>query len=559
MAITGPRPLPLLAALTAGALLLAGCSSGTGSGDGAAATAGAAGIDEKPVQGGALTYATDVEPISFDIHVSQQDITGAIQRNVFDSLVHQDDKGEFQPWLAKSWEIAPDLKSYTFHLREDVKFTDGTVFDAEAVKANFDRIVAKETKSQYAASLLGPYTGTEVVDAHTVKVNFSEPFAPFLQAASTAYLGFYSPKAIKENGSKLGAGGPADVGTGPFVFTGYTKGQSAVFTRNPDYNWAPPSANHQGPAYLEKLTIRFLTEDSVRVGALSSGQVQVAEPIPPADVRTVQGDPKLRTIATDAPGANYALVLNTTKAPLDDPKVRKAVQRGIDLDTDIQSVYFGVYKRAWSPIAPSTPFYDKSLEKSWPYDKAAAEKALDEAGWTARDGEGYRTKDGKRLSLEWPLPPAEFVREQRETLGQAIQADLKKIGVEVTRPRLDIGTYIANVYGGKEHIADYSWARFDPDVLRLYFNSASKPSTGGQNATFYEDAQLDEWTTKGKGTFDKAVRQDVYTKTQQRAIELGLIVPLYVRTAVVGTAAKVRGLTADPNTWLAFHGAWLAK
>ncbi|MFD0274583.1 ABC transporter substrate-binding protein [Kitasatospora sp. NPDC127111] len=552
MARTGPRPVPLLAPLTAAALLVTGCGSG---GAGPAQDAAAA----KPVQGGSLTYATDVEPISFDIHVSQQDITGAIQRNVFDSLVHQDAKGDFQPWLATSWENTADLKSYTFHLRDGVKFTDGTPFDAEAVKVNFDRIVAKETKSQYAASLLGPYTGTEVVDAHTVKVDFAEPFAPFLQAASTPYLGFYSPKTIKENGAKLGAGGPADVGTGPFVFAGYTKGQSAVFTRNPDYNWAPTGAGHQGPAHLDKLTVRFLTEDSVRLGALNSGQVQVADPIPPSGVKTVRGDSRLKVLATDAPGANYALVLNTSKAPLDDPQVRKAVQRGIDLDTDVKSVYFGAYKRAWSPVSPTTPSYDKSLENSWPYDQSVANKALDDAGWTTRDADGYRTKDGRRLTLEWPLPPAEFVREQRETLGQAIQADLKKIGVEVTRPRLDIGTYISNVYGGKEHIADYSWARFDPDVLRLYFNSASQPAKGGQNATFYQDAQLDEWTNTGKGTFDRTVRQDVYARTQQRAIELGLIVPVYVRTAEVGYSTQVHGLTADPNTWLNFHDAWIGK
>ncbi|MEV4615458.1 ABC transporter substrate-binding protein [Kitasatospora sp. NPDC049258] len=549
---TGPRPLPLLAVLTAGALLIAGCGSG-GAGPAQDTAQGA------PVQGGSLTYATDVEPISFDIHVSQQDITGAIQRNVFDSLVHQDASGEFQPWLATAWEIAPDLKSYTFHLRDGVKFTDGTPFDAEAVKANFDRIVAKETKSQYAASLLGPYTGTEVIDPHTVKIAFAEPFAPFLQAASTAYLGFYSPKTIKENGTKLGSGGPVDVGTGPFVFTSYTKGQNVVLSRNPDYAWAPTGAGHQGPAYLDKLTIRFLTEDSVRLGALTSGQVQVADPIPPANVKTVQADSRLKLLSTDAPGANYALVLNASKAPLDDPQVRKAVQRGIDLDTDIKSVYFGVYKRAWSPISPTTPGYAKSLENSWPYDRPAADKALDDAGWTTRDADGYRTRGGQRLTLEWPLPPAEFVREQRETLGQAIQADLKKIGIEVTRPRLDIGTYISNVYGGKEHIADYSWARFDPDVLRLYFNSASQPAKGGQNATFYQDAQLDEWTNAGKATFDKTVRQDLYAKTQQRAIDLGLIVPLYVRTSVVGRSAQVQGLTADPNTWLNFHDAWLGK
>ncbi|MCX4745003.1 ABC transporter substrate-binding protein [Kitasatospora sp. NBC_01287] len=553
MSRTGPRSLTLLAAVTAGVLLLAACG-GTGTKTTASGTDGG-----KPVQGGSLTYATDTEPISFDIHVSQQDATGAIQRNVFDSLVHQDAKGDFQPWLATSWDIAPDFTSYTFHLRPGVKFTDGTPFDANAVKVNFDRIVAKDTKSQYAASLLGPYTGSQVIDAQTVKVSFSKPFAPFLQAASTAYLGFYSPKAIAENGTKLGQGGPVDVGTGPFIFSSYTKGQSAVFTRNPDYDWAPKDAAHQGPAYLDKLTVRFLTEDSVRVGALQSGQVQVADPIPPADVKSVQGDSRLRTVSTQAPGANYALVLNTTKTPLNDPLVRQAVQRGIDVDTDVKSVYFGVNQRAWSPLSPTTPDYDKSLENSWPYDPALANKDLDQAGWTGRDAQGYRTKDGQRLTLEWPLPPAEYVREQRDTLGQAIQADLKKVGIEVTRPRQDIGTYIANTYGGKEAIADYSWARFDPDVLRLYFNSASSPATGGENATFYQDSQLDTWTNTGEATLDAATRQDVYGKTQQRAIDLGLIVPLYVRTDVVGATSQVHGLTADPNTWLNFHDAWLAK
>lgn len=552
MSRSGLRALPLLAAATAGALLLAGCgASGT--------TASQSSASAQPVKGGSLAYATDTEPISFDIHVSQQDATGAIQRNVFDSLVHQDDKGAFQPWLAKSWDVSPDLKTYTFHLRQDVKFTDGTPFDANAVKVNFDRIVAKDTKSQYAASLIGPYVGTEVVDPYTAKVTFSQPFAPFLQAASTPYLGFYSPKTIAENGPKLGSGGPVDVGTGPFVFSSYTKGQSAVFTRNPDYNWAPQGSDHQGPAYLDKLTIRFLTEDSVRLGALQSGQVQVADPIPPVDVKSVQGDSRLRTLSTDAPGANYALVLNTSKAPLDDPKVRQAVQRGIDIDTDVKSVYFGVNKRAWSPISPTTPDYDKSLENSWPFDPALANKDLDEAGWTGRDSAGYRTKNGQRLTLEWPLPPAEYIREQRDILGQAIQADLKKIGIEVTRPRQDIGTYIANTYGGKESIADYTWARFDPDVLRLYFNSASQPSKGGQNATFYQDTDLDTWTTTGETTLDPTVRQDVYGKVQQRAIDLGLIVPLYVRTAVAGSTADVHGLKADPNTWLTFYDTWLAK
>ncbi len=136
--------------------------------------------------------------------------------------------------------MSDDLKTFTFHLREGVKFTDGTPFDAQAVKVNFDRIVDPATKSQYASSLLGPYTGTTVVDDHTVTVRFSSPVASFLQAASTPYLGFYSPGRDQEVRRQAQRRRSGDVGTGPFKFTGYTKGQSVTLTRNPDYDWRPP-------------------------------------------------------------------------------------------------------------------------------------------------------------------------------------------------------------------------------------------------------------------------------------------------------------------------------
>ncbi|ROO85792.1 peptide/nickel transport system substrate-binding protein [Actinocorallia herbida] len=540
------RPASVLAVLLA--LTLSACASGEDTG-GAAETSA-------PVKGGEVIYAVDTEPLSFDVHVSQQDITASILRNVFDSLVSLDAEGEFQPWLAESWEVSDDLKTYTFKLRKDVKFTDGTPFDAEAVKVNFDRIHDPKTKSQLAASLLGPYTGTEVVDASTAKVSFSAPFAPFLQAASTAYLGFYSPKTIKENGEHLSAGGTVGVSTGPFVFSSYTKGQSATFTRNEAYAWAPKGAANTGAPYLDKLTVRFLPEASVRVGALTSGQVHVAAAVPPADAAGVSGNAALALETRDYPGSNYNLYLNTSRPPFDDLKVRKALQQGIDIDTDVKNLHFGRFKRAWSPLSPVTPTYDKSLENTWPYDPEAAGRLLDEAGWTQRDAEGYRTKNGERLVVEWPALPAQYVREQRDILAQAFQADLKKIGVEVVREKLDVASHIAAVYGGKADATDYSWARFEPDVLWLLFNGASEPAKGGANTTFLKDAQLTEWTDKGRTTLDKAVRDDLYGKVQKRAVELALVIPLYTQSAVLGRSKSVGGLAFDANAWPQFQGVW---
>lgn len=535
-------------------LLLAACGSPATPSGGTSGSVSAA-----PVRGGSLTFAADTEPVSFDIHVSSQDITGAILRNVFDSLIAEDSSGRFHPWLAESWEVAPDLKSYTFRLRKDVKFHDGTPFDAEAVKVNFDRIADPATKSQLASNLLGPYTGTTIVDPHTVKVEFSAPFAPFLQAASTAYLGFYSPKTIAANAATLGSGGAVGVGTGPFVFTGYTKGQEAVLTRNADYAWAPGTGGHTGPAYLDKLTVRFLPEASVRVGSLNSRQIDVAAAIPPANAKTVEANADLSLLKADYPGGNYSIYLNASKPPLNDEKVRKALQRGVDVDTNVKALYFGRFARAWSPLAPTTPGYNAALENSWPYDQALAGKLLDEAGWTGRDADGYRTKDGKRLVVDWPLLPAQYVRDQRDILGQAFQADLKKIGVEVTRPQADIGTYLERVYGGKADLADYSWSRFEPDVLWLLFNGASRPQKGGQNATFLNDPDLTTWTDQGRATLDETVRKDVYGKTQQRAVDLALVIPVYTQSQVLGLGKQVRGLTLDSNAWPLFYDVWLAK
>ncbi|KPI20805.1 ABC-type transporter, periplasmic subunit [Actinobacteria bacterium OK074] len=549
--VSATRAGRLLAVALSGLLLLAACSS-SGAGTGATGS-------DKPVQGGTLTAAVDTEPVSWDIHASTQDVTAEIQRQVFDSLVSQDSKGKFHPWLATRWEVADDYRSYTFHLRDDVTFSDGTRFDAAAVKANFDHIVAKSTKSLYAASLLGPYTGTKVIDAHTAKVTFSKPFAPFLQAASTTYLGFYSPKALAANAGKLAAGGPADVGSGPFVFTSYTKGQSAVLTRNPKYHWAPSTAAHNGPAHLDKLVIRFLPTASVRSGALTSGQVQVAKAVPPQNVPTIKATSGLSLISRQAPGGNYNLWLNGSIAPLDDQRVREAIQRGINIGQDVKTVTFGQFPRAWSPISPTTPNYDKSLEGSWPYDPKLSAKLLDEAGWTGRDAQGYRTKNGERLTVDWPGLSIQATREGRDVLAQAIQADLKKIGVEVEHPNVDLGTYDTQVYGGKADFVDLSWPRFSPDVLWLFLNSEDSAAKGGINATFVKDADLDKWTEAGRRTLDAKVHADVYTKVQQRAIDLALVVPLYTQVSLVGKSDTVHGLTFDASNWLTYYDAWLGS
>lgn len=238
---------------------------------------------KQPATGGDLIWGVTTEPACFDPHRSSQQNSFWVIRNYIDSLVSKRTDGTYAPWLAKSWSIADDGKSYTFQLREDVKFTDGSPFNADAVKANFDYILRNVSTTSASASLLVAFDHVEVVSPYVARLVMKQADSTTLESLSSVKLGFISPKALAENKDLCG-GGPGIVGTGPFVFKSYQRGQQATFERNPDYRWAPDNAAHRGPAYLDRVTYRFLPEAAVRTGALSSGQVDLIEGVQPTDI-----------------------------------------------------------------------------------------------------------------------------------------------------------------------------------------------------------------------------------------------------------------------------------
>ncbi|MCD2497225.1 ABC transporter substrate-binding protein [Microbacterium nymphoidis] len=529
----GRRVLAALSLTVAATIVLAGCagsdapaSGGTGSADGTAPS-------------GELTWAIAGATLSeghMDPQTSQMDVTAMVQRVVFDSLVFQNADGSFSPWLASAWEVSEDGRSYTFTLRDDVTFTDGEKFDAAAVKANFDRIVAPDTASAQAASMLGGenYAGTTVIDDTTVRVDFHEPYAPFLQAASTPLLGFYSPRVLTESLDKLKAGGPdVTVGTGPYVLSEYTADQEIVYTANPDYAWGPQG---QKTPSVQTLRVSLVPEPSVRTGMANSGEAQLVSELPPSSVAELNPD---LTVDTKAyPGMPYSLFLNEKYGVFADQKVRQAFELGIDVDSAVESIFDGQFERAWSVLGPTTPMYDAAIEGTWAFDPKKAEALLDEAGWTGRDADGYRTKDGKRLSARWiawtPIP------DDRTALGNAIQSDLKKIGFEVVREALEPGAYNEQ-YGPKTYdITDWGFSGVDPDYLRSHL-----ATDGFQNASQVSDPAVDALVAKGAETVDPTERAAVYTELQEWNAQHVAIVPLYVPALISASAPSVSGLTFD--------------
>ena len=529
------RILPITAFVAASALLLSACA-GTAEDDSADA-------------GGEVVWAIEGANLAaghMDPQFRQLDVSGMVQRVVLDSLVFQEADGTFSPWLAEDWQVSDDSTTYTFDLRDDVTFHDGEPFDAEAVKANFDRIVDPETASAQAASMLGAdfYEGTTVVDEHTVEVKFTQPYAPFLQAASTAHLGFYSPKVLEESADQLKAGGSGiNVGTGPFELTEYTPEQELVYTRNPDYTWGPGGAE---AAQFETLRVEILPEASVRAGVVESGEADLASNIPPN--LAVDMPDSLTVDSVEYPGLPYSLYLNEAYGVFADEKVREAFARGIDIDAAVEEIYFGQFPRAWSILGSTTPGYDASLEGSWPFDQDAANALLDEAGWTERDSDGIRMKDGERLSARWiawtPVP------DDKAALGNAIQSDLADIGFEVEREVLEPGAYNEQYEPKTFDLTDWGFSGVDGDLLRSHLHT-----DGFQNASQVSDPEIDALLEEGISTSDVDERAEIYQQLQQWNAQYTAIVRmLYSPSLITASNDTVSGLEYDLYGRPLFYG-----
>ncbi|AYG69644.1 MULTISPECIES: ABC transporter substrate-binding protein [unclassified Rhizobium] len=514
----------------------------------AGTAAHAASDTARPVDGGILNVGLATDASIIDPSITGNSITALITRNIVDSLVGQGEDNKFTPWLAESWDVNGDNTVYTFHLRQGVTFSDGTQFNAAAVKYNFDRILDPKTASSYSKSLLGPIDKIEAPDNRTVVIRYRQSFAPLLQGLSLPYLGIQSPTYLQKAQSTTNT----VIGSGPYVLDNFTKGNGSKLSRRADYNWGPGYAAHRGPAHFDHIVFKYLPEASVRLGALASDQLQAIDAVPPANFRSVQGNGKLQVVTRENPGVNSSYFLNTSKGPFQDVKVRQAFQSAVNGPAAIKAAFFGTLKSADNILGPSTLYYDRDIPRSWGFDPEKANRLLDEAGWSQKDADGIRKKDGSRLTLHYVYDSTSLAATE-VTLAQAVQYQVRQAGFDLQLDPVDAGGWTARTNANDYDLVSFYYVRAEPDILRTVFHSAYIPPNG-QNASRIKS--LDEKLNKAVGASD-AERKKLYGEVQKEVIDQAYAVPLFVAAYQLGASKKLRGISWATNAKPNFYDAWL--
>lgn len=498
-----------------------------------------------------VTMGIYTDPLTLDPGATGVAETAMIDFTMFDPLVWwlPNSKGghSFYPGLATSYTVAPDATTYTFKLRQDVTFHDGTHFDATAVKATLDHIVDPATKSRSAVASLGPYKGTNIVDQYTAEVQFTQPNASFLYEMTSVIFGMASPTALE----KYPGTAFADhlVGTGPFQFVEYVPDSHTTVKRNPNYKWGPTAFfRSPGPAKLESITFRVIPDATARYNAMQAGQADMAMNLDPTAIKSISGSSNLVNYNVPATGTPYGFPMNVKKTPTDDLRVRQAILHAVNQNELVKSVELSSVTAAHNVLTPSTPGYNPAASQLYPYDLKKAGQLLDAAGWHTTSN-GTREKDGQKLTLDFLLITAAGF----DLATEFFISELQKVGFTSTAS--DMGATAAYVAfnQGVQNFADFYYYDLDPSLLGLW--TACDQIQSGFNWGHYCNPTVDQMISSANADANPTTRLKTFQNVGKILMDDAVYLPMWDNNGAYGAKKSLKGLKFTPNGYALFHQA----
>lgn len=490
--------------------------------------------------GNRIVYGLTLMPSGFDPHIHGSSELGIPLRQVYDTLLFRDPTtSEFVPGLATAWTISEDGLVYTFTLRENVKFHDGTSFNAQSVASNLERITDPNTASQKARYLLGPYLDYEIVDEYTIRLILSEPYSPLLDSLSQIYLAIASPAAFGQYSNNRYQF--HQVGTGPYRFTDYVPGDHITLQRNADYWGGPPFYQASGGAPVDEIEFRFYSDEATRSLALENGEAQVMGELPPTDARALTGNSEIQLVPVAISGQPLQFLFNTQRYPTENLLVRQALLYGTNRNAIVDTVFQRFSPVAWGPLSANNPFYSPSVAGSYAHDTAQAQALLQEAGYTDSDNNGYLDFSGVELEVRVIVPPWGLIPE----VAQLLQDQWRTLGVRVALDTVPTyGALLDAVERGEYNLVAFYTFGVDPAFLSDFFST-----NGATNWTGFSDAELDAILVDAARQNDINMRRELYGQAQNIIMNNALILPIRDYVNLNGVDARVQNLTFDAYGW----------
>lgn len=480
---------------------LVGCAPKTGE-------SGSAGKAQKDT----VIVAQGADAKSLDPHATNDQPSSRVSKQIYDRLVEADENMKIVPGLAEKWTKVNDT-TWEFNLRKGVKFHNGEELKASDVVFSLKRMQESKT----VAEIIHAVKDVTAKDDYTVVITTKEPFAPLLSHLAHTASSILNEKAVKAGGQNYGQN---PVGTGAYKFVSWEAGSKITLVANDQY--------FGDKAKVKNAVFRAITEGTNRTIGLETGEVDIAYDIEPIDKEKVSTHKNLQLI--EGPSLSYAYIgMNTTKAPLNDVKVRQAINLAIDKEAIIKTVLNGAGQVANAPIAPQVFGYNKDL-KGYEYNKEKAKALLKEAG-----------KENLKTTI-WTNDSA--VRVQ---IAQIVQAQLKEVGIDAKIETLEWGAYLDRTSKGEHDMYILGWTTVTGDAdYALYplYHSTSFGSTG--NRTFFADKEVDKLLETGKVATDEKVRLDSYKQAMEKIIAAAPDVMLYYTTQNAGAQKSIDGFKLHP-------------
>jgi peptide/nickel transport system substrate-binding protein len=470
-----------------------------------------------------LVVASGADPVTFDMHATNDIATARVARQIYETLVFQGNDLELSPGLATSWREVGD-NTFEFTLRDDVFFHNGDKFTAADVVWTFQRAL----KSPTIGHIIGAIDPDKItmVDDYTVRIGTKFAFGPFITHLAHPATSIKNQRAVEEAGADYGSQGV--IGTGPFKFVEWNVGDTVLLERYEEY-WGTP-------ARVSKIEFRTIRESSVRVIGLENGEIDIAYDVAPPDIPIVQGNSNLTLINTPNLGAEY-LALNTASNPyLQDINVRRAIASMIDVESIVEAIYNNVGTQMTGPINSSVFGYNPNLDP-FPYNEARAREFLAQSAYP----------DGNfTLRLFVGDNSAERIR-----VAQVVQVQLEKLGINVVLNQMEWGAFLGETAKpADESITDLfllGWTTVTADAdygLYPLFHTSAWGAAG--NRSFYANPRVDELLDLGRSSIDQRVRLQAYQEAQAIIAEELPWVFLQTRENVSAYRAGVEGFEHHP-------------